>query len=320
MNRRGARLVPAASDVALLMPRVSVIIPTRGRPSLGSALASVFGQTEPDFEIIVVDDHSPSDAIAEVLHTHSDPRLCCVTVSGRGGAAAARNRGIGYATADYIAFLDDDDEWLPDKLATQLTAMEERGDEVGAVYTARLTIDRDTGRTTTTRFPPEFRPGVSDNVVTTSSVLVRRVCLDRVGRFDEQLAIGSDYDMWIRIGQHYVFHYLDTVLVKYYVHHGNLSHDYRRQRDSFRQLIEKHLDFFAANPEFLARQYAMLGTMYLRDATVDEAVRAFWRGVRCTPRDWKSYARPVREVARRFVRGFQRPAEIDARSASVRSK
>jgi glycosyltransferase involved in cell wall biosynthesis len=302
------------------MARVSIVIPTRGRASLGSALASVFRQTEPDFEIIVVDDHSPGDAIAGVLHAHADPRLRCVTLSGSDGAAAARNRGIGCATATYIAFLDDDDEWLPDKLATQLKAMEAGGDEVGAVYTARLTIDRDTGRTTTTRFPVEFRPGVSDNVVTTSSVLLRRECLDRVGLFDEQLAIGSDYDMWIRIGRYYVFHYLDTVLVKYYVHHGNLSHDYRRQRDSFRQLIEKHSEFFAANPEFLARQYAMLGTMYLRDATVSEAARAFWRGVRCAPRDWKSYTRPARAVARRFVRGFQRPAETDVRSASVRSK
>jgi glycosyltransferase involved in cell wall biosynthesis len=303
-----------------MMPRVSVVIPTRGRTSLGSAVASVFSQTESDFEIIVVDDHSPRDSIAGVLRAHADPRLRCVTMSGRGGAAAARNRGVGCATADYIAFLDDDDEWLPNKLAIQLKAMEERGEGVGAVYTARLTIDRDTGRTTTTRFPVQFRPGVSDNVVTTSSVLLRRVCFDRVGLFDEQLAIGSDYDMWIRIGQHYAFDYLDTVLVKYYVHHGNLSHDYRRQRDSFTQLLDKHSEFFSANPEFLSRQYAMLGTMYLRDATVNEAVRAFWQGVRCTPWDWKSYARPARAVARRFVRGFQRPAETDVRSASVRSK
>jgi glycosyltransferase involved in cell wall biosynthesis len=302
------------------MPRVSVVIPTRGRTSLGSALQSVFRQTEPDFEIILVDDHSPRDEIAAVLHQHADPRLRCVALSGSGGAAAARNRAVGCATSEYIAFLDDDDEWLPEKLAQQLMIMEQRGDGVGAVYTARLTIDRASGATTTTRFPVKFRPGVSDNVVTTSSVLLRRACIDRVGLFDEQLAIGSDYDMWIRIGQHYAFHYLDTVLVKYYVHGGNLSHDYRRQRDSFRQLLDKHAVFFAANPEFLARQYAMLGTMYLRDATFDEALRAFWRGVRCAPRDWKSYARPARELARRLVRGFQRPTEIHARSVSVPSK
>src|SRR5687767_14386813 len=127
------------------MPRVSVVMPTRGRTSLGNALESVFRQTEPDFDIIVVDDHAPRDAMVKMLHAHADPRLRCVTLSGSGGAAAARNRGIGCATADYIAFLDDDDEWLPDKLAKQLMVMEQWGDAVGAVYTARLTIDGASG-------------------------------------------------------------------------------------------------------------------------------------------------------------------------------
>jgi glycosyltransferase involved in cell wall biosynthesis len=315
-----ARGFRAVTDVAPPMPRVSVVIPTQGRASLSCALDSVFRQTEPDFEVIVVDDHAPPGRIAETLGGRVDPRLRCVTLSGRGGAAAARNRGISCATADYIAFLDDDDEWLPDKLATQMRVIDECGPGVGAVYTARLTIDRDSGRTTTTRFPVKFRPGVSDNVVTTSSVLLRRECLERVGVFDEQLAIGSDYDMWIRIGREYAFHYLDTVLVKYYVHQGNLSHDYRRQRQAFIQLLEKHSDFFALNPEFLARQHAMLGTMYLRDARVGQALSAFWRGVCCTPRDWKAYARPVRALARRLGRAFHRPADTVARSAPVRGK
>jgi glycosyltransferase involved in cell wall biosynthesis len=269
------------------MPRVSVIIPTCGRASLSRALESVFNQTERDFEVIVVDDHAPRGLIDQ---------------SGRGGAAAARNAGIDCAMANYIAFLDDDDEWLPEKLALQLRVIEECENSVGVVYTARLTIHRNSGRTTIARSPQTFRPGITDNVVTTSSVLLRRECFDRVGMFDEQLAIGSDYDMWLRIGREFVFHYLDIVLVKYHVHEHSLSHDYRRQREAFGQLLEKHSSFFERNPRFLARQYARLGNMYLRDAHFSEALLAFWSGFRSAPHEWRIYVRAVRGLVRASVR------------------
>jgi glycosyltransferase involved in cell wall biosynthesis len=284
------------------LPRVSVVIPTQGRASLSRALESVLGQTERDFELIVVDDHSPHGLIDQALRGYADSRVRCIRLSGRGGAAAARNAGVSCATANYIAFLDDDDEWLPEKLAVQLRVIEESENSVGVVYTARITIYRDSGRTTITRLPLTFRPGITDNVVTTSSVLLRRECFDRVGTFDEQLAIGSDYDMWLRIGREFVFHYLDMVLVKYHVHEDNLSHDYQRQREAFGQLLEKHSGLFKQNPRFLARQYARLGNMYLRDAYFGEALLAFWSGFRCAPYEWRTYVSAARGLARAAVR------------------
>jgi len=267
---------------------------------------SVFAQTAADFEVIIVDDHSAGDEVAALVREHNDGRLRSLKVTGRGGAATARNIGIRGATADYIAFLDDDDEWLPGKLAAQLGVMERCDRTTGGVYTARLTIDSLNGRTKTERFQARFQPGVTDTVITTSSVLLRRECFERVGFFDEDLAVGSDYDMWIRIGREYAFHYLDEVLVKYYVHMENLSHDYQRQRDSFVHLLNKHAELFAHHPRFLARQYTILGAMCLRDRIFAEALSAFWRGVRSAPLEWRTYARAFRGFARTFVHAAHR--------------
>lgn len=99
---------------------VSVVIPTHARPTLvGRAIASVFAQTEHRIEVIVVLD-GPDPATMNVLSTFSDPRLRTVLLDPRGGAQAARNAGIATATAPWVALLDDDDEWLPRKLETQL--------------------------------------------------------------------------------------------------------------------------------------------------------------------------------------------------------
>ncbi len=101
-------------------PRVSVVIATYDRPVLVlRAVASALAQSEARIEVIVVID-GPNPAIVNALHTVGDPRLRVVELSQNVGPASARNRGFAEARAPWIALLDDDDEWLPDKLRIQL--------------------------------------------------------------------------------------------------------------------------------------------------------------------------------------------------------
>src|SRR5690348_13147078 len=102
------------------MAPVSVIIPTHNRSDfLRNAITSVLNQTYQDFEIIVVDDGS-TDNTSEVVANFSDERITFIRHDTNKGGSAARNTGILASKCDYIAFLDDDDEWLPDKLRKQM--------------------------------------------------------------------------------------------------------------------------------------------------------------------------------------------------------
>jgi glycosyltransferase involved in cell wall biosynthesis len=109
------------------VPEVSVVIPTRARPELVTrAVDSALAQTVRDIEVIVVVD-GPDPATVETLSRHGDPRLRVVPLDASGGAPAARNVGVQHARARWVALLDDDDEWLPEKLARQLALADASG-------------------------------------------------------------------------------------------------------------------------------------------------------------------------------------------------
>src|SRR6201991_1950303 len=106
--------------VIVQRPEVSVVIPTRNRPELVlRAVRSALAQTLQEIEVVVVID-GPDPATVEALRGIGDERIRPVELPPAGGAPAARNQGVNAAAADWVAFLDDDDEWLPEKLATQL--------------------------------------------------------------------------------------------------------------------------------------------------------------------------------------------------------
>src|SRR5262245_48882666 len=128
------------------MPKISVIIPTHDRAHfLPGAIFSVLNQTFQDFEIIVVDDAS-NDNTSEVVAAFNDERIRLLRHETNKGGSAARNTGILNAQCDYIAFLDDDDEWLPDKLAKQVNILFASPPEVGCVFTGYVMMDRTSGR------------------------------------------------------------------------------------------------------------------------------------------------------------------------------
>jgi glycosyltransferase involved in cell wall biosynthesis len=203
---------------------VSVIIPTFNRSTLVlKAIESALQQTYRDFEIIVIDDGSTDDT-AERLAPYSD-RIRYFYQENR-GPSAAQNKGIEVARGKWISILASDDLWLPTKLERQFRALAELGEEFGACftdcsYTGDPTLTLSAFETVGLECPAEFGP-LADPVkyiiarhpiLYVQSMLVLRSVLEKLGRFDEQIALGEDTDLLFRLSFHIRFCVVPAPLV-----------------------------------------------------------------------------------------------------------
>jgi glycosyltransferase involved in cell wall biosynthesis len=188
------------------LPVISVVIPTRNRNALlHRAIQSVLVQTFTDFEIIVVDDAS-TDQTRLIVKDIKDDRFHYINLENKSGGAKARNTGIENSKGEYVAFLDDDDEWLPEKLQKQIDCLY-ANTQTGICYTGRQTMGQNKligfGKKYSFKYPPyedHFRSIMSDNFIgITSSVIIPRNILIEVKGFDENLPCFQDYDLFIRI-------------------------------------------------------------------------------------------------------------------------
>ena len=206
------------------MSKITGIIPTCNRAHLlATAIKSVLSQTFQDFELIIVDDCS-SDNPGAVVKSFPDARIRYIRHEARKGGSGARNTGIVNSNGQFIAFLDDDDEWLPEKLAKQVAILEGSDAELGCVYTGYTIVNRGTGEIRA-QIVPTKRGDLSHDLLVEnplgaggSSVLLKRECFDRIGMFDEQLPCFQDYDFWIRLSKQFKFDFVTEPLVKNYMH------------------------------------------------------------------------------------------------------
>ncbi|MBI4820673.1 MAG: glycosyltransferase [Deltaproteobacteria bacterium] len=210
-------------------PRVSVVLPTHNRvATLARSIDSVLSQSFADFELLVVDDAS-TDGTVELLRSYSDERLVGVDRPARGGGGAARNSGILRAKADWIAFQDSDDAWLPEKLARQVELAESVGKNVAFIYTG-LVRRGPAGEETLPQgrvFPegPVFERLVVRNFVSTQTALVRRSALERVHGFDETLPRLQDWDLFLRLARHDEARAVKDTLVDAFVQKDSITAD-----------------------------------------------------------------------------------------------
>jgi glycosyltransferase involved in cell wall biosynthesis len=204
--------------------RVSVVIPVRdGAKYLGEAIDSVLGQSRPPDEVVVVDDGS-LDHTPTVIEGYAD-RVTGIRQARRGNASAV-NRGIAAVSGDYVAFLDADDLWAPEKLAMQLTLLEEDEglDAVFGLVQQFLSEDADPSLAGEVVIPSEPQPGISR-----PAMLIRRPALDRVGEFDESRSNGDFTDWYARALEEGLATRVPEVVVAHRrIHGANLG---IRQRD-----------------------------------------------------------------------------------------
>lgn len=202
-------------------PIVSVIIPTYNRAHLvGRAIKSVLNQTFQDFELIVVDDGS-TDNTKEVVNSFSDTRIRYIKHEINKGGNAARNAGLKNSKGEYIAFLDSDDEWLPEKLEKQVNMFQKSSDEVALIYSWAEIID-EKGNLFMKSQPmikgEALREILNGNFLPSSTVIVKKACFDKVGLFDENFTSCQDREMWTRIAAQCRVEVLPECLVRMYRH------------------------------------------------------------------------------------------------------
>ena len=270
------------------MPRVSVIIPTYQRPMfLREAIGSVLNQTFQDFELIIVDDAS-NDNTRELVRSFTDKRIYYLCHENNKGGSAARNTGIRNAEGEYIAFLDDDDEWLPEKLGLQVDLLDNRPPEVGCVYTGYQRVDRVSGEVlppvTPTKDGDLSRALLARNWVgLTSSVLLRKQCFERVGLFDANLPSQQDYDMWIRISKEYQFIHISKPLLIHNFHNDRLSNN----PEKLGQGIEIMLRKLGSESSMLRKNYCCrfqrLGVLYLTNGQTSKGRQACYKAINLYP-------------------------------------
>lgn len=208
--------------------RVSVVVPTRNRSVLlAMTLRSVLRQQDVELEVIVVDEGSTDDTAA-MLGRLGDARVRVLRHDVPFGVSTARNRGAAAAVGEWLAFVDDDDLWAPDKLAQQLRAAAGTGRDW--VYTGSVNIS-DEGHIIYGRppFPPEqmmlVLPRYNAIPGGGSNVIVHRTAWDQVGPFDTRLRNTEDWEMWIRLAKHGAPAWVDRPLLAYRVHDTNASLD-----------------------------------------------------------------------------------------------
>jgi GT2 family glycosyltransferase len=195
-------------------PRVSVIIPTYNRGwIIREAIDSVMVQDYRDFELIVVDDGS-TDNTPDILDSFRDEIR--VLRQENQGVSAARNRGLATASGRFIAFLDSDDLWLPQKLLRQVEFFNKNPD-------AQICQTEETWIRKGVRVNPKkrhkkprgmiFEPSLALCLVSPSAVMIRASLFEKVGGFDETLPACEDYDLWLRISSRYPVYLIDTPLI-----------------------------------------------------------------------------------------------------------
>jgi glycosyltransferase involved in cell wall biosynthesis len=274
-------------------PKASVIIPTHNRATLlPRAMNSVLSQTFTDFELIIVDDAS-QDNTERVVRSISDPRIRYLRHEiGRGGAAA-RNSGIREAKGKFIAFLDDDDEWLPAKLEKQIAVFcRQTNNDLGVVLCGSKVYRAGTVRQSI----PHTRGWIYEqklsfrHAATTSTILVLSTCLERVGGFDETLPAFQEWDLLLRLSKEYQFDYVDEVLHIYHEHDGaRISSSVEKQIRAMQLISKKYAQELQARPKIMSKHRVKLGRMHMRIGQFPEAKAQIAAALRTSPMNVKHW-------------------------------
>ncbi len=240
------------------MPEISAIIPTCNRPELlQRAVASVRAQTYKDFELIVIDD------------------------AGGHGGGWARNQGIKQAQGNYIAFLDDDDEWMPEKLEIQHELLKNTPADIGFSFTSVVNAYDDHAEITTVdQGIADYHRRVLENFKEFLNVtlMFKKHVLDEVGGYDESFPNHQETDLLIRVTKKYKGLGINQPLTRVSMSQGYIRTNKATPDMKIRgreMLLQKHHDDFASDPKNFAWQLFQLGLLYRDNKQRSEALKLF---------------------------------------------
>lgn len=228
------------------MPKISVIIPVyNAEKYLSDAIESVIEQTYDDWEIVAVNDGS-TDSSPVILKTYEKryPTKIRVIHQSNSGLSAARNVAIAASRGEYVAFLDADDLWLPEKIDEQIRVLSTNTD-VGLVYSDVYDLKK--GKLKKRRRVigrGMFRGNVLEplfyhNFIPILSAMVRKSVLEDCGFFDMNLYGTQDYDLWMRIAEKYQIDFIDHQLAIYRIHEQNMCANVEKMEREHFELMER---------------------------------------------------------------------------------
>lgn len=281
---------------------VSVVIITCKRPLalLQRAVKSALEQTHKNLEIIVVNDYPESPELAasvrQLLDSFNDRRLQYIVHRQNAGACKARNTGILASSGAFVALLDDDDEWLPEKIELQLRGF--RTDQTGMVYSPFYNITgSQPGKLT-------IRGTKSGNLAQTllwtnciggsSMTLMRREVFDRCGLFDESFPAAQDYDMWMRIALKYDITCVNKPLTRRFWLEESISKDFSRKEHGFERFLEKYADLYAHNPAALNYRLNRRANKCMEQDHLSKAWELYRKAVRAKPLSLYNLTEPLK--------------------------
>ena len=268
---------------------VSVVITTYKRrvSQIKAAIDSVLNQSHENLELIIVDD-SPNeyeyrDEVKNYCENISDSRVKYIQHKKNMGACAARNTGFSNSNGKYIAFLDDDDEWVKDKIEKQLDVFRKSKNNIGLVY-CNSTIHEGFDRHTPYRGSVYKQLSCDNFIGSCSFPLLKSEALEKVGGFDPKMVASQDWDTWLRISKIYDIDYTEDSLIHYYIHKGErITGNTMKRLDALHRLDEKQKDILTTDKDVLVsrREYEL--RLYIQSKQVGEAIKCYFEIVAAKP-------------------------------------
>lgn len=273
---------------------VSVVIPSYGRDVdiVSRAVESALAQDYSPIEVLLVDDNIIGDERCAALEAYclKYDNVTYVKTAGKQGACAARNLGFEKSKGAYIGFLDDDDEWMPEKVSASIPLFTEGVGMVGS-RGYQVTIDKD-GRHVEPYMPVKWIPEPTfidllrfDSVGTTTLAIIERGCFEAVGGFEEELPARQDYEMWLRISKKYRIVLSERFLFNHYIYDGEqISKNHQRALDGLKFIYNEFYEDYKKDKQSYAFIWALMLKRYRALGDKKGERKALWNVVKAQPR------------------------------------
>ena len=258
--------------------KVSIGLPTFNRAKLlGRAIDSIISQSFSDFELIVVDDGS-ADNTKEVVRAYKDTRIRYVLHDKNKGLMASRNTALSESQGEYIAFQDSDDWWHRDFLEESLAILEKTPDRVGGVHSR---IEKQYRNGTQYSFP-NFRETRTEGnllelmlgggyLITLQAFVMKKMCFEQVGVFDEDFRVFGDAEFIIRFAKHYEFVFNANTRAYLEVQEDSISRNKKGRLKAREMLYRKHAPLFEKFPAAHAKYLSDLGWAFAKNGEKEKA-------------------------------------------------